>query len=88
MPIGPLGKINEEKYSVNVDDFINVADQFKKLENKDLKIEFKPAIERSHNYMLVNSSGLAYKVDLNNNKEVYGNLQNKETWDEIINHLC
>lgn len=87
MPIGPSGKANESKFSVSIDRFMLTENIFDKINDKNMVIEFKPAIKRQHNYMLVDSFGLAYKVDLNNNKEEFGNIANQNTWDNIINNL-
>ena len=87
MPIGPLGKQNELKFSVEIEQFLSVAKTIKN-NSSELMIEFKPAIERSHNYMLVDSSGKAYKVDLDNNQEVYGNIGEKKEWDNIMQYLA
>ena len=37
--------------------------------------------------MLVNSIGTAYKVDLDNNIEKFGNIGDKKTWNNILENL-
>lgn len=88
MPIGPLGSKNANLYIIDYDEFQKVKKKIKNL-NKDRKIiiDLKSSKERSYNYMLVNSNGLAYKVDLENNIEKFGNINDKSTWDNILNNL-
>lgn len=86
MPIGPLGKKNEKTFSIEKEDIEKVR---KILKNKKstIRIEIKDAVERSHNYMLVDSSGKAYKVDLNNTIDTYGNICDENTWENIMQNL-
>lgn len=87
MPIGPLGKKNENEFCVNLIDFEKDARYFLRQKDKKFDIEFKCAKERAYNYMLVNSSGVAYKVDLKNNTEIFGNIDDKKTWSNILKNL-
>ncbi|MBQ6546701.1 MAG: radical SAM protein [Bacilli bacterium] len=86
MPIGFYAKKNEDKYAVSIEEFDKVK---KALENKRTRIEmnFKPAIERAYNYMLIDSNGRAYKVDLANNITEYGNIRDNKTWDNILDNI-
>ena len=86
MPIGPLGKKNEDKFSLEKSTFISATKKICNT-NKNLEIIFKTAEERDHNYMLINSNGVAYKVYLDNKIEYYGNICDKNTWDTILKHL-
>lgn len=86
MPIGYYAKKNEDNYTISIEDFNKAKN---KLENKRTRIEmsFKPAIERAYNYMLIDSNGKAYKVDLDNKITTYGNIRDNKTWDDIINNI-
>lgn len=86
MPIGPLGKKNEDKFSLEKSTFISATKKIHNTRN-DLEIIFKTAEERDHNYMLINSSGIAYKVYLDNRMEYFGNICNKDSWDNILKNL-
>lgn len=88
MPIGPLGKLNENIYKIDKDIFLKAKEKFEKKEKENLIIEFKPAEERACNYMLINSNGEAYKVDLANKKVIYGNICEVDTWENIWENLC
>ena len=57
------------------------------IEDKKIIIDLKSSKERTYNYMLVNSNGLAYKVDLNNEIEQFGNISDDSTWDNILKNL-
>lgn len=87
MPIGPLGKKNESIFKVEDYKFEEKKKQFEKLSSNQMKIEFKSAKQRSKNYMLVNSIGTAYKVDLNNKIEAFGNIGDPKSWDNILNNI-
>lgn len=88
MPIGILGSKNADLYKIETNEFINAKENIEKLNKKnDILINFKSAIERSYNYMLVNSSGLAYKVDLENKVEKFGEIKDISSWDNIIKNL-
>lgn len=87
MPIGPLGKKNESIFKVEDYEFEEKKQQFEKLSNNQMKIEFKSAKERSYNYMLVNSIGTAYKVNLNNKIETFGNIGDSESWNNILKNI-
>ena len=87
MPIGPLGKKNEAIFKVEDDKFDKNKEQFEKLSTDQMKIEFKSAKQRSKNYMLVNSIGTAYRVDLNNKIETFGNVGDSETWENILKNI-
>ena len=52
-----------------------------------MKIEFKSAKQRSKNYMLVNSIGTAYRVDLDNKIETFGNIGDSKTWNNILKNI-
>lgn len=88
MPIGPLGSKNASLYVIDNKEFQNVKKKIECL-SKDGKIliDLKSAKERSYNYMLVNSNGLAYKVDLDNKIEKFGNITDSSSWDNILNNL-
>lgn len=88
MPIGPMGKLNEKKFQVEKSIFLKYKEKYEKKSNKKLEIEFKIAEERSCNYMLINSNGAAYKVDLSNNNISYGNINDPATWENIMKNLC
>lgn len=87
MPIGPFGKKNELLFKVEDDEFEEKKHQFEKLSNDQMKIEFKSAKQRSNNYMLVNSIGTAYKVDLNNKIETFGNIGDSTSWNNILKNI-
>lgn len=86
MPIGLFAKKNEDKYKISIENFNTVK---KRIENEKTKIEinFKPAIERAYNYMLIDSNGKAYKVDLSNNITEYGNIRDNKTWNNILDNI-
>ena len=88
MPIGPLGSKNSNLYVITNEEFQSVKKRIEKI-NKDKKIiiDLKSSKERAYNYMLVNSNGLAYKVDLNNEMEQFGNISDDSTWDNILKNL-
>lgn len=87
MPIGPLGKKNENIFKVDTKKFDQIR-RFITFTNKtNINICFKSAKERSRDYMLVDSNGTAYKVDFNNDINIYGNVNDKETWDKILSNL-
>lgn len=88
MAIGPLGKLNEDIYKVEKNTFLAVKQQLEAMNSKNRQIEFKPAEERACNYMLVNSNGQAYKVDLSNEKTEYGNIGESDSWPKILKNLC
>lgn len=87
MPIGPLGKKNELIFKVDAEDFEQQKEYFELLNNDKMKIEFKSAQQRSSSYMLVNSIGTAYKVDLDNKIETFGNIGDNKTWNNILKNL-
>lgn len=88
MPIGILGSKNADLYKIEPEDFVKVRNKIEKInKNGNISINFKSAKERSYNYMLVNSNGLAYKVDLENKIETFGKITDKSSWDNIINNL-
>ena len=87
MPIGPLGKKNEELFSIDRIEFNNAKEELLKINKSNINIEFKASEERAHNYMLIDSSGKAYKVDLANKMETFGNISDKKTWENIMNNL-
>ena len=88
MPIGSLGSKNADLYVIDNKEFQNTKKITERL-NKDGKIliDLKSSKERAYNYMLVNSNGLAYKVDLNNKIEKFGNITDDSSWDNILNNL-
>ena len=85
MPIGTLGSKNAANYNIEVNDFLTAKKKIEKISN--IIVNFKTATERSYNYMLINSNGIAYKVNLDNEIETFGRLSDKSTWDNIINNL-
>lgn len=87
MPIGPIGKKNESIFKVDDNVFEKNKQEFEKLSNEKMKIEFKSAKQRSSNYMLVNSIGMAYKVDLNNKIEIFGSIGDSKTWNNILKNI-
>jgi MoaA/NifB/PqqE/SkfB family radical SAM enzyme len=87
MPIGSMGKLNRNKYEVKKKDFLKVKRKFENMLDVKIKIEFKPAIEREYKYMLVNSCGDAYKVNIKNHILKYGNIGNPKTWKNIVYNL-
>ena len=88
MPIGPLGSKNANLYTIDSNEFQHAKDKIENLnKNSKIIINFKSAKERAYNYMLVDSNGLAYKVDLNNNIEKFGKINDRNTWDNILNNL-
>ena len=87
MSIGPLGKKNEAIFKVEDCEFEKVKKRFEKLSNDEMKIEFKSAKQRSKNYMLVNSIGTAYRVDLDNKIETFGNIGDSKTWNNILKNI-
>ena len=87
MPIGPRGSINADKFVITDEDFFKMKEIIMSKLNNKLEVVFKGGKIRSHNYMLIDSSGEAYKVDLENNNEKYGNICNKKTWENIIENL-
>lgn len=88
MPIGPLGSKNANLYKIDSNEFQQAKKKIENLKkNSKIIIDFKSAKERAYNYMLVNSNGLAYKVDLNNNIEEFGKINDRDTWDNILNNL-
>lgn len=88
MPIGILGSKNAVFYNIEVDDFLEAKKRVEKInKNSDIVINFKSAVERSYNYMLIDSAGVAYKVDLDNKIETFGKIDDISTWDNIMNNL-
>lgn len=88
MAIGTLGSKNANLYKIETDECINIKNYIEKLnKNTNMIINFKFAEERAYNYMLVNSNGLAYKVDIENNVEKFGKITDKSSWNNIINNL-
>ena len=87
MPIGSLGSKNAKMFVIDDKDFDDAKLKINSLNDKGLIINFKSAAERAKNYMLVNSAGVAYRVDLNNNVVSFGNIADKSSWDNIINNL-
>ncbi len=87
MPIGPRGSINADKFVITDEDFFKMKETIMSKLNNKLEVVFKGGEIRSHNYMLIDSSGEAYKVDLENNNEKYGNICHKKTWNNIIENL-
>lgn len=87
MPIGPLGKKNESIFKVENYEFEEKKQQYEKLSDNKMKIEFKSAKQRSKSYMLVNSIGTAYKVDLDNKIETFGNVGDSDTWSNILKNI-
>ncbi len=88
MSIGPLGSKNANLYKIDFNEFQNAKNKIENLnKNNNIIINFKSAKEREYNYMLVNSNGMAYKVDLNNNIEKFGEISDMNTWDNILNNL-
>ena len=88
MPIGTLGSKNAANYNIEVNDFLTAKKKIEKIsKNSNIIVNFKTATERSYNYMLINSTGIAYKVNLDNEIETFGRLSDKSTWDNIINNL-
>lgn len=58
------------------------------IKNKcDFEIVAKSLKSRVKNYMLISSSGAAYKVDKRNRKVIYGEIKNKDTWYNIMQNL-
>ncbi len=88
MPIGPLGSKNAVFYDIKMDDFFKAKERVEKIsKNSNIVINFKSAVERSYNYMLIDSTGVAYKVDLDNKIETFGKIDDRFTWDNIMNNL-
>lgn len=87
MPIGPRGSMNADRFVVRDEDFFKMKETVMSKLGKEFEVVFKGGKIRSHNYMLINSSGDAYKVDLENNKETYGNICDKNTWANIMENL-
>ena len=87
MAIGPLGKKNEDLFKITKEEFKAAKDKIMAYPKSHIKINFKDAKEREHNYMLVNSNGAAYKVNLSNNVEFFGNITDSKTWDNILKNL-
>lgn len=88
MPIGILGKLKEQEFSINNKTFQDISKLINSQNNnKNLSITFKNMDERDHNYMLINAIGDAYKVNFDNTKDIYGNINDKNSWDRIITNL-
>jgi radical SAM superfamily len=88
MSIGPLGSKNAVFYDIKMDDFFKAKERVEKIsKNSNIVINFKSAVERSYNYMLIDSTGVAYKVDLDNKIETFGKIDDRFTWDNIMNNL-
>lgn len=88
MPIGDLGSKNATIYNIEKEDFLKAEKKIEMInKNSNMLINFKSANERSHNYMLINSNGVAYKVDLHNKIEIYGKINDKSTWNNIMINL-
>jgi len=88
MPIGIMGSKNADLYKIDKQAFDQARKKIEKISrNSKILINFKSATERSYNYMLVNSDGVAYKVDLNNKIETFGTIDDKSSWDNIIKNL-
>ena len=69
-------------------DFVKAKERVEKIsKNSNIVINFKSAVERSYNYMLIDSTGVAYKVDLDNKIETFGKIDDRFTWDNIMNNL-
>ena len=82
-----IGKKNEAIFKVEDYEFEKAKKQFEKLSNDEMKIEFKSAKQRSKSYMLVNSIGTAYRVDLNNKIETFGNVADSKSWNNILENI-
>ncbi|MCL2484334.1 MAG: radical SAM protein [Firmicutes bacterium] len=88
MPIGYSGKKNAGKFIVTTNDLLDLDRELKSLKSKsNFDIVLKTAKERSFNYMFIASDGEAYKTDISDSKEVFGDVNKKETWNNIINNL-
>lgn len=87
MPIGQRASVNSEKFNISNDDFYKIKEIIMKASNNEFEIIFKGGQVRSHNYMLINSCGDAYKVDLENKREDFGNICDKRSWNNIIENL-
>ena len=88
MSIGPFGSKNAVFYDIKMDDFFKAKERVEKIsKNSNIVINFKSAVERSYNYMLIDSTGVAYKVDLDNKIETFGKIDDRFTWDNIMNNL-
>lgn len=87
MPIGIYGYNNKDKFELDKNEYLEKVNNLRNQIDTKLDIDFKSMEERSYNYMLVNSNGDAYKVDLDNKVEIFGNLNKKSDWDKIVKNL-
>ena len=88
MPIGPRGSKNKDLFYINDSQFKKVVSTINGIKNKcDFEIVAKSLKSRVKNYMLISSSGAAYKVDKRNRKVIYGEIKNKDTWYNIMQNL-
>lgn len=87
MPIGPRGKISAEQFVISDEEFYQVKENILNKYKVNFDIVFKGNRDRSYNYMLVSSSGDAYKVDIEDKSTVFGNLNDLKSWDNIIKNL-
>jgi len=63
MPIGLLGFQNKKNFEITIEEFNYIQKEIMNNDNIPFEIEWKSCQQLSSNYMLVNASGLAYKVD-------------------------
>lgn len=87
MPIGPKGSLNAKQFYISDEEFFQAKKEIQEVNKTDIEIVFKGGTERSYNYMLISSSGEAYKVDLDNQKKSFGNIGNKAEWGNIMHNL-
>lgn len=85
MPIGTSAFMYRKRYMISDMDS-SIIDSILAI-NTDINIEYKSNLERESTYMLINSVGEAYKVDLNNNLKIYGNITKKESWNHIFTNM-
>ena len=88
MPIGAMGKLNANHFNVSngdIDIIGKVLKEFKKDSHFDIVL--KTAKERSFDYMFVGGDGEVYKTDINDSKKVFGDVKQKDTWQNIVNNL-
>ncbi|MBL6440924.1 radical SAM protein [Streptococcus suis] len=85
MPIGDLGFIHKERYQIINMDKTRIQNLLN-LET-DIEIEYKSSLERENSYMFINSIGEAYKIDIDNNVQVFGNVNDESSWEQIFSNM-
>ena len=87
MPMGPRGIKSAEKFCISDEEFNNVKEYILNNYHVDFDIVFKGNQDRSYNYMLISSSGYAYKVDIDDKSTIFGDLNDVNSWGNIIKNI-